>query len=105
MKHIVDDTVPHDWQVLAFGSASRCNALPDACAAWMSSSDVDLLLVYPPGNVGDAIKIRNELIKRIAGLRKLADIVLLNQREEVESRFIDSEHAQCLLVCLDRCGG
>ncbi|GIF51101.1 hypothetical protein Afe04nite_56400 [Asanoa ferruginea] len=87
---------------MAFGSASRCDGPPQACAEMVSTSDIDLLLIYPPGHTADAIDIRNELFKNVANLGKVADIVALNWDEESENSFIESERARHLSVCRDR---
>lgn len=88
MRDCAASVVPNNWRILVFGSVSRCEDFIQDCHAGRRASDLDLLVVYPPGEWARALEVRHLLAERIAtALGAVADIVLLDDLEECESRF------------------
>jgi len=95
-----EGVVPSSWQLLIFGSASRCQGSGGRCQARQDANDIDLLVVYPAREWAEAIEARRQLATLIAQRSGMvADIVLLSRDEEAESDFAQTESARPLVTC------
>lgn len=83
-----------------FGSVSRCGGT--ICA--VGSSDVDLVLVHPPGAEREAAGVRRGLAAAMHDAGLLADVTILSAVELVSSGFWAAEDVVGLEILIDCCG-
>lgn len=99
VKNCVEGALPEGWRLEIFGSAARCRPTHTGCPLTGTVADVDLLIVYPPGLISQALAVRISVLAGLASFGVQGDIVLLDESEEAESRFAEVEHARELVAC------
>lgn len=101
VEESVEATVPSHWRRGLFGSSTGCDASGTCVSA---THDVDLLLVYPPGEEVGALRARTRLVTTLSRYGLNADICLLSVEECASTGFWEHEHVVDLKGFLEDCG-
>lgn len=94
VRSVVAGVVPAGWPVGVFGSTAVCLGRP--CSAL--NSDVDLVVVHPPGAERDAIAVRRHLVDVAIQGGWVADVTIMSASEIVSTEFWPGESVKDLDV-------
>ncbi len=83
-----------------FGSARNC---PGVEGCTVGSSDVDLVVVHPPGSERLALDLRRQIGIALGARDLLAEVVVLSTREVESTGFWRDEGVCGLRVFVDSC--
>lgn len=100
LSELRSELLSNGWRLGVFGSAAFC---PGETACTVGVSDVDLVVVHPPGSERDASIARRRLIEELDAKGLVADVVVLSTLEIESSDFWDQEGAVGLATFVDGC--
>lgn len=98
---VITQALPPDWGIGVFGSAARCPGGPEPCEA--AESDVDVVLVHPPGEESAASALRRQLVRECLVIGVVVDVVVLSIVEVETSYFWQDEKVLELRIASAKC--